>query len=94
MSTHSGATVEVQAISKWYGNVVAVNDVSFEVYPGVTGILGPQRRGEDDAAQHDVRSAAAIARETFACWARRWSATSGCTAASASCWSTTPSTPS
>ena len=27
MSTQSGATVEVQAISKWYGNVVAVNDV-------------------------------------------------------------------
>ena len=46
MSTQSGATVEVQAISKWYGNVVAVNDVSFEVYPGVTGILGPNGAGK------------------------------------------------
>ena len=46
MSTQSGATVEVQAISKWYGNVVAVNDVSFEIYPGVTGILGPNGAGK------------------------------------------------
>ena len=46
MTTESGATVEVQAISKWYGNVVAVNDMSFEIYPGVTGILGPNGAGK------------------------------------------------
>ena len=46
MTTGTGATIEVQSISKWYGNVVAVNDVSFEVYPGVTGILGPNGAGK------------------------------------------------
>ena len=44
--TTSGASIEVQAVSRWYGNVVAVNDVSFEVYPGVTGILGPNGAGK------------------------------------------------
>ncbi len=44
--TTTGATIEVQAVSRWYGNVVAVNDVSFEVYPGVTGILGPNGAGK------------------------------------------------
>ena len=46
MTTGTGATIEVQSISKWYGNVVAVNDVSFEVYPGITGILGPNGAGK------------------------------------------------
>ncbi len=46
MTTGTGATIEVHSISKWYGNVVAVNDVSFEVYPGVTGILGPNGAGK------------------------------------------------
>lgn len=46
MTTANGASVEVQAVSKWYGNVVAVNDVSFEIYPGVTGILGPNGAGK------------------------------------------------
>ena len=44
--TTGAATIEVQAVSRWYGNVVAVNDVSFEVYPGVTGILGPNGAGK------------------------------------------------
>ena len=46
MTTATGASIEVQAVSKWYGDVVAVNDVSFEVYPGVTGILGPNGAGK------------------------------------------------
>ena len=33
-------------VSKWYGNVVAVNDVSLEVYPGITGVLGPNGAGK------------------------------------------------
>ena len=42
----TGATIEVVNISKWFGNVVAVNDVSLEVYPGVTGLLGPNGAGK------------------------------------------------
>ena len=40
-------TVELKNVSKWYGNVVAVNDVSFTLStPGVTGLLGPNGAGK------------------------------------------------
>jgi ABC-2 type transport system ATP-binding protein len=32
--------------SRWYGNVVAVNDVSMRIGPGVTGLLGPNGAGK------------------------------------------------
>jgi len=38
--------IAVEHVSRWYGNVVAVNDVSFEVTPGVTGLLGPNGAGK------------------------------------------------
>ena len=38
--------IDVRAVSKWYGNVVAVNDVSLQVYPGITGLLGPNGAGK------------------------------------------------
>jgi ABC-2 type transport system ATP-binding protein len=40
------STIEVEHASRWYGNVVAVNDVSMEVGPGVTGLLGPNGAGK------------------------------------------------
>ena len=46
MTASSGATIEVLGVSKWYGSVVAVNDVSFEVHPGITGLLGPNGAGK------------------------------------------------
>ncbi|MBM3933862.1 MAG: ABC transporter ATP-binding protein [SAR202 cluster bacterium] len=39
-------TIEVNKLSKWYGNVVAVNDVTLNVYPGITGLLGPNGAGK------------------------------------------------
>ena len=42
----NGAAIEVSDVSKWYGSVVAVNDVSFEVGPGITGLLGPNGAGK------------------------------------------------
>jgi ABC-2 type transport system ATP-binding protein len=33
-------------VSKWFGSVVAVNDVSLEVTPGITGLLGPNGAGK------------------------------------------------
>ena len=41
-----GATIAINGVSKWYGNVVAVNDVSLEVRPGITGLLGPNGAGK------------------------------------------------
>jgi len=40
------APVELSGVSRWYGNVVAVNDVSFSLEPGVTGLLGPNGAGK------------------------------------------------
>ena len=39
-------TIDVQNVSKWYGNVVAVNDVSLQVKPGITGLVGPNGAGK------------------------------------------------
>jgi len=39
-------TVELTNASRWYGNVVAVNDVTMTLRPGVTGLLGPNGAGK------------------------------------------------
>jgi ABC-2 type transport system ATP-binding protein len=36
----------VDHVSRWYGNVVALNDVTFALGPGVTGLLGPNGAGK------------------------------------------------
>jgi ABC-2 type transport system ATP-binding protein len=36
----------VQNVSRWLGNVVAVNDITFDLGPGVTGLLGPNGAGK------------------------------------------------
>jgi ABC-2 type transport system ATP-binding protein len=40
------ATLQLSGVSRWYGNVVAVNDVTMEIGPGVTGLLGPNGAGK------------------------------------------------
>jgi ABC-2 type transport system ATP-binding protein len=42
----SGPAIELVNAARWYGNVVAVNDVSFSLGPGVTGLLGPNGAGK------------------------------------------------
>jgi ABC-2 type transport system ATP-binding protein len=38
--------IELTGASRWYGNVVAVNDVTMTIGPGVTGLLGPNGAGK------------------------------------------------
>ncbi|MEU8380349.1 ABC transporter ATP-binding protein [Streptosporangium sp. NPDC048865] len=38
--------IELAQVSRWYGNVVAVNDITMTVGPGVTGLLGPNGAGK------------------------------------------------
>ncbi len=38
--------IELRGVSRWYGNVVAVNDVTMTIGPGVTGLLGPNGAGK------------------------------------------------
>jgi len=42
----AGPMIEVDGASKWYGDVVAVSDVSFAIGPGVTALLGPNGAGK------------------------------------------------
>ena len=38
--------VAADHLSKWYGQVIGLNDVSVEVGPGITGLLGPNGAGK------------------------------------------------
>lgn len=39
-------SIDVRNVSKWFGNVVAVNDISFRVLPGITGLVGSNGAGK------------------------------------------------
>ena len=39
-------TITIDHVSRWFRNVVAVNDVSMTIGPGVTGLLGPNGAGK------------------------------------------------
>jgi len=40
------SAVQLTEVSRWYGNVVAVNDITMALGPGVTGLLGPNGAGK------------------------------------------------
>ena len=42
----NGAVIDVRRVSKWFGGVVAVNDLTVRVDPGITGLLGPNGAGK------------------------------------------------
>ncbi|MFF0555854.1 ABC transporter ATP-binding protein [Streptomyces sp. NPDC020472] len=40
------STLTIDHVSRWFGNVVAVNDITMSIGPGVTGLLGPNGAGK------------------------------------------------
>ena len=40
------STLVLDSVSRWYGNVVAANDVTMTIGPGITGLLGPNGAGK------------------------------------------------
>jgi ABC-2 type transport system ATP-binding protein len=40
------AVIATSNLSKWYGNVLGLSDVSLEIEPGITGLLGPNGAGK------------------------------------------------
>jgi ABC-2 type transport system ATP-binding protein len=46
MSTAAAPIVSAEKVSKWYGQVIGLNDVSVAVPPGITGLLGPNGAGK------------------------------------------------
>jgi ABC-2 type transport system ATP-binding protein len=41
-----GAVLTCRSLSRWYGQVIGINDVNLDVGPGVTGLLGPNGAGK------------------------------------------------
>ena len=46
MNEPNGVRIELRDVSRWYGNVVAVNAVTCALGPGITGLLGPNGAGK------------------------------------------------
>ncbi len=46
IASRNGEIVTLRGVSKWFGNVVAVSDVSLTIGAGVTGLLGPNGAGK------------------------------------------------
>jgi ABC-2 type transport system ATP-binding protein len=42
----NGNSIILSEVTKWYGQVIGINNVSLEVGPGVTGLLGPNGAGK------------------------------------------------
>src|SRR5688500_4045256 len=42
----SAAIVSAEHVSKWYGQVIGLNDITVNVPPGITGLLGPNGAGK------------------------------------------------
>lgn len=42
----SAPVIEARGLSKWYGPVIGLNDVTCQVGPGITGLLGPNGAGK------------------------------------------------
>lgn len=40
------AIIQAQELSRWYGLVMGLNNVSFEIGPGLTGLVGPNGAGK------------------------------------------------
>lgn len=38
--------IEVKNLSRWYGNVLGLSDVTLQIEPGITGLLGPNGAGK------------------------------------------------
>ena len=41
-----GAVIWARGLSRWYGQVMGCNDLSFRLGPGITGLLGPNGAGK------------------------------------------------
>ena len=46
MTPSAPAIVAANHLSKWYGQVIGLNDVTLSVPPGITGLLGPNGAGK------------------------------------------------
>ena len=50
--TKKPTAIEFRSVSKWYGHVIGVNNLSLRVAAGVTGLLGPNGAGKSLSLIH------------------------------------------
>jgi len=83
--------ITAEKVSKWYGQVIGLNDVSVNVPPGITGLLGPNGAGKSTFMKlitGQLRPSKGVVRVS----ASRFGETRTSTSKSASAPSRTPST--
>ncbi len=42
----SNIVLKAESLSKWYGNILGISEISLEIIPGVQGLLGPNGAGK------------------------------------------------
>ena len=87
----SAPIVAAEQLSKWYGQVIGLNDVTVNVPPGITGLLGPNGAGKSTFLKL-ITGQLKPSKGRCACSASRSGATRRSTSASASAPSRTRST--
>ena len=63
---------EFRGASKWYGNVIGVNLLTFRLPPGVTGLLGPNGAGKSTVLQLATGQLRPSQGEVFVLGQRAW----------------------
>ncbi len=66
--------VEFREVSKWYGPVIGVNEVSFELGAGITGLLGANGAGKTTLIKLLAGQLRPSLGEVSVCGVRAWSA--------------------
>ena len=41
---NGAAVIQTEGLSRWYKQVIGINDVTLSIGPGITGLLGPTAR--------------------------------------------------
>ena len=47
----SAPIIEARQVSRWYGLVMGLNHISFDILPGITGLVGPNGAGKSTLIQ-------------------------------------------
>src|SRR3954467_14827979 len=49
--TRMNAIIQAREVSRWYGLVMGLNNVTFQIEPGLTGLVGPNGAGKSTLIQ-------------------------------------------
>src|SRR5262245_58956468 len=68
------ALVDFQSVSKWYGAVIGVNEVTLQLGPGITGLLGANGAGKTTLIKLLAGQLRPSLGEVRVCGIRAWTA--------------------